>query len=127
MVKNKMENGEFTEDDIVVDPDIEVDFNDNNCISAYLETWFDVDEKFGLNINDQEDTWLNMYATYNPIKNTLRVDCLIESDDSEESFIYEPTTKEAELIVGMITKKIREVCDMTPIEFLAYYGDSIPK
>ena len=95
-----MLNGEFTRDDIVVDPDIEV---------AY----------------DDEDTWLNMYATYNPSEDTLRIDCLIESEDSEKSFVYEPTEQEAELIKGMITDKIRDVCDMTPEEFLEYYGDDI--
>ena len=81
-----MRNGEFTRDDLVVDPDIEVDYEEDNSICAYLETWFDVDEKFGLNINDREDTWLNMYATYNPIENTLQIDCLIESENSEKSF-----------------------------------------
>ena len=120
-----MKNGEFTKDDLVVDPDIEVDYENDNCICAYLETWFDVDKKFGLNINDAEDTWLNMYATYNPSEDTLRIDCLIESEDSEKSFVYEPTEQEAELIKGMITEKIRDVCDMTPEEFLEYYGDDI--
>lgn len=120
-----MRNGEFTRDDLVVDPDIEVDYEEDNSICAYLETWFNVDEKFGLNINDREDTWLNMYATYNPIENTLQIDCLIESENSEKSFIYEPTEKEAELIKNMIAEKIRDVCDMTPEEFLEYYGDDI--
>lgn len=120
-----MINGEFTKSDLVVDPDIEVDYEDNNGICAYLETWFDVDKKFGLNINAEEGTWLNMYATYNPIEDTLKIDCLIESEDDEKSFVYEPTEKEAELIKGMITEKIRDVCDMTPEEFLDYYGDDI--
>lgn len=119
-----MKNGEFTKDDLVVDPDIEIGYEDDNTICAYLETWFDVDEKFGLNINDQEDTWLNMYATYNPTKDTLRIDCLIESEDSEESFIYEPTKKEEKLIKDMISEKIRDVCDLTPTEFLEYYRDA---
>ena len=120
-----MLNGEFTRDDIVVDPDIEVAYDDENSICAYLETWFDVDKKFGLNINDEEGTWLNMYATYNPTEDTLKIDCLIESEDDEKSFVYEPTEQEAELIKGMITEKIRDVCEMTPEEFLEYYGDDI--
>ena len=64
-----------------------------------------------------------MYATYNPIKDMLRIDCLIESEDPEECFIYEPTKKEEKLIKDMISEKIRDVCNLTPTEFLEYYRD----
>ena len=40
------ETGELTRDDLVIDPDMEID--DDGCIvTAYVETWFDVDRKFG--------------------------------------------------------------------------------
>lgn len=42
-----MKNGEFTKGDLLVDPDMEVDL-ENGTVTACLETWFDVDEKFGL-------------------------------------------------------------------------------
>lgn len=43
------DNNELTKDDIVIDPEIEVDAEDPNSVSVYIETWFDVDKKFGLN------------------------------------------------------------------------------
>ena len=62
------DNNELTKDDIVIDPEIEVDAEDPNGISVYIETWFDVDEKFGINTKADDSEWLNMYATYNPLK-----------------------------------------------------------
>ena len=45
-----MINGEFTREDLVVDPELDVE---NGAVTAYLETWFDVDAKFGLHIADE--------------------------------------------------------------------------
>ncbi len=50
-----MKNGEFTKGDLLVDPDMEVDL-ENGTVTACLETWFDVDEKFGLHTADEDHT-----------------------------------------------------------------------
>lgn len=60
------ENNEFARRDLAVDRDIEVDCDIGQEITAYIETWFDVDQKFGTNIADEDGTWLNMYGKYNP-------------------------------------------------------------
>ena len=58
------ETGELTRDDLVIDPDMEID--DDGCIvTAYVETWFDVDRKFGTHTVDDAETWINFYAKYN--------------------------------------------------------------
>lgn len=58
------ETGELTRDDLVIDPDMEID--DDGCIvTAYAETWFDVDRKFGTHTADDSETWINFYAKYN--------------------------------------------------------------
>ena len=34
------ETGELTRDDLVIDPDMEID-DDGSIVTAYVETWFD--------------------------------------------------------------------------------------
>lgn len=38
-----------------------------------IEIWFDVDEKFGINTKADDSEWLNMYATYNPSEDKLKI------------------------------------------------------
>lgn len=42
------ENGELTREDIMIESDMEVADDNENQILVYVETWFDVDQKFGL-------------------------------------------------------------------------------
>ena len=111
------ENKELERSDLVIDRDMEVDCDIGQQITAYIETWFDVDEKFGISTNSENGTWLNMYAKFDPYADTLRIECVISSDDGDDSFDYEPTTAEAQLIKDMITEEIREIHDQTPQEF----------
>lgn len=48
-VITKMDTPEFTRDMLAVDRDMEVDCDIGHQITCYLETWFDVDKKFGTN------------------------------------------------------------------------------
>lgn len=52
-------NNELEAKDLRID-DLEVDDEWQQVIVAYMETWFDVDKKFHLDINSQDGTWLNM-------------------------------------------------------------------
>ena len=88
------ENKELERNDIAIDRDMEVDYDIGQEIMVYIETWFDVDKKFGLNIADEDGTWLNMYGKYDPF-----------------------TEAESALIKNMIAEKIREQWDQTPQEF----------
>ena len=113
------ENKELERSDIVVDHDMQVDADVGQEIIAYLETWFDVDKKFGVHTADNDSTWLNMYARYNPFEDTLRIECEIDTDDSSTNryFDYEPTASESRLIKDMITQKIKDEYGQTPQEF----------
>ena len=97
-------NNELTREDIAIDRDMDVDCDIGQEITAYIETWFDVDKKFGTDTSD-DDVWLNMYAKYNPFKDTLRIECEIDKP-LESQFIKE-----------MIAEKIKECYDQTPQEF----------
>ena len=111
------ENMELERGDIEVDADIHISDDNENEIVAYLETWFDVDKKFGVHTNVDEGTWLNMYGKFNPFEDTLRIECEICRDDGSSYFDYEPTDAESQLIKDMIAEKIKEEYDQTPQGF----------
>lgn len=111
------DKNELTRSDISVDPEMEVDCDIGEEITVYLETWFDVDRKFGLDTASKDDAWLNMYAKYDPFADTLRIECEIDSADGSSYFDYEPTDAEACMIKDMIAEKIYEIYGQTPQEF----------
>lgn len=113
-----MTNGnEFERHNLEIDREMELSDDNPHQIVVYIETWFDVDKKFNIHTDADEGTWLNMYGKYDPYADTLHIDCVISSDDSEETFSYEPTESESALIKSMIAEKIRQVWDKTPLEF----------
>lgn len=111
------DNLELERGDIAIDRDMDVDCDIGQEITVYIETWFDVDKKFGVRTSADEGTWLNMYGKFNPFEDTLRIECEICRDDGSSYFDYEPTATESQLIKDMITKKIKEEYDQTPQEF----------
>lgn len=111
------ENNELERADIAIDRDMEVDCDIGQEITAYIETWFDVEKKFGITLPDDDSNWLNMYGKYNPFEDTLRIECEIYSEDGSKYFDYELTEDESQLLKDMITEKIQEVYKQTPQEF----------
>ena len=120
------QNMELERSDLVIDRDMEVDCDTGEQITVYIESWFDVDRKFHINTASDNSTWLNMYGRYNPYWDTLMIECVISSEDAEDSFDYEPTAAEAHLIKSMIAEKILEVHNQTPTEFCeGFYGQGM--
>ena len=116
-ILNEMDLPELTREMLSIDRDMEVDCDIGEEITCYIYTWFDVDEKFGLRINDEDGAWLNLYGKYNPFEDTLRIECEISRDNGSEYFDYEPTAAESQLIKDMISEKIMEMHGQTPQEF----------
>ena len=117
------ENNELERKDIEVDRDMEVDCENATEITAYLETWFDADKKFGTKTKDDDDVWLNMYAKYNPFDDTLRIECEIDKPKGNKYFDYTPTEAEAKLIKDMIAEKIKAEYGQAPQEFCEQFQD----
>ena len=113
------ENNELERNDIAIDREMEVDCDIGQEITVYIETWFDVDKKFGTQLNGNDSAWLNLYGKYNPFADTLRIECVINTDDNKPNkwFDYKPTDAESQLIKDMIAEKIRELHGQTPQEF----------
>ncbi|MEY8575871.1 hypothetical protein AALD01_16175 [Oscillospiraceae bacterium 21-37] len=111
------DNLELERGDIAIDREMEVDCDIGQEITVYIETWFDVDKKFGIHTSGDDGTWLNMYGKFNPFEDSLRIECEISRDDGSSYFDYEPTSAESQLVKDMITEKIKEEYDQTPQEF----------
>lgn len=77
------ETGELTRDDLVIDPDMEID-DDGSIVTAYVETWFDVDRKFGTHTADDPETWVNLNAKYNTESRELLTEYQIDRPDGSE-------------------------------------------
>ena len=110
------DNLQLEKKDIVIDGDIQVNDDNPQGITAYIETWFDVDKKFMVDTTD-DSTWVNMYGKYNPFIDSLEIECVISSDNDSQCFKYNPTKQESDLIKQMITDKIKQVYGQTPQEF----------
>ena len=109
-------NNELTREDIKIRPDMEVD-GDKKEITVCIETWFDVDRKFGTNTAADDDTWLNLYSYFNPYEDSLRLECEVSSSDGSSYFDYEATPDEAQLIKTMLAEEIKRNWKKTPKEF----------
>lgn len=95
---------EFTRESITLD--LELTF-ENDGIAVFIETWFDVDEKFGLNTADNPEQCVNFYAIYHPEKGALRCVYVLHDGIQEDTeHEYNPTPNEAALIKAMM----QEVC-----------------
>lgn len=115
-------NNELERKDIRIDRDMEEE------IAVYIENWFDVDRKFGLNINAEDGMWLNMYGRYNPYANTLKIECEISREESGSTYFdYTPTENERKLIKDMLTEKLQYEHHQTPEEFCVQYADEEQK
>ena len=66
------ENNELERTDIAVDSDMEVDCDIGQEITAYIETWFDVDKKFGIDTAADNGTWLNTTPLPTPCVSNAR-------------------------------------------------------
>ena len=119
-----MKSFEFKREHLSVDREMEVDDDCNRQINFYLDCWFNVDEKFGININDEDGTWLNLYGFYNPFEDTLQLKGQISYDDgSSDWFDYEPTAAESKLIKNLLTAEIEKEWHQTTQEFCEQYMD----
>ena len=92
---------ELTKGMLVIDPDMEVS-EDRATVTAYIETWFDVDEKFGTHTTDDDDTWGNLYGIYDVKTHSLTMKYVVDSPDGSIERDYTPTGSESRTIIEMM-------------------------
>lgn len=97
---------EWTEEQLRI-PDGNATYEDDDSVLVDLETWFDVDKKFGTHTHDEPDTWVNLFAILNPSENLLAIKYYVIKGNSDEEFSYIPTTKERELVIRLIREAMK--------------------
>ena len=104
--------------ELVVDRELWVN-DECDSINAYIESWFDVDEKFGTNTKDNPDAWVNLYADYWPATRELQMTYLVDSDTSVKDYVYYPSEIEKQMVIDLIEQKCRQEYRCSCAEFLA--------
>ena len=72
----------ITEEDIGIGPDDMLINDDYSVIDTYLETWFDVDLRFGTKTHGTDD-FINFYVSYDPYTNDMEGLYYIHYTDGE--------------------------------------------
>lgn len=111
------ENNELERTDIAIDRDILLDDQNNQQLVAYIETWFDVDKKFGTKTDIDEGSSVDLYAIYNPTNDHLHMEYVVKTDDGETWYPYSPTESEKQLVKDMIAECIKTYHNQTPTEY----------
>ena len=107
---------DFTKDEIVIG-DIEIN-DDYTGVSSYIETHFEVDKKFGTNVNDDCDSWVNFYAEYFPESNELKCEYFVDTPYDNKCYSYIPTQAEKELIVSLVEEYCQKEENMSINELI---------
>ena len=103
--------------ELVIDRELWVN-DECDSINVYIETWFDVDKKFGTNTRDLPDTWINLYADYWPETNDLLMQYLIDSDTAVTDHEYIPSESDKQLVIRLIEEKCQQEHGCSCAEFL---------
>lgn len=82
--------------DMSIRENYDLDFEVQNMLFP-IETWFDVDKKFGVNTYGDDGAWVNLYATYNPCTGEIKIPYTVDTEDGTFSREYIPTDDEREL------------------------------
>ena len=113
---------ELTKNDIAV-RDIEIN-EEGTGVSAYIETWFDVDKKFGTKVANEEDTWINFYAEYLPQNDDLKCTYIVDGPHNSEEYSYIPTSAEKELIISLMNEACERQENCSLSELINKFSDS---
>lgn len=110
------------ESDMLLRDDFELEF-DKQRILFPIECWFDVDKKFGINTHGYDGVWVNLYATYNPCTNEVKIPFTVDADDGTFEREYIPTDAEREVFVKLMEQACEQYTGMTAREL--YISDYV--
>lgn len=87
---------------IKIDRDLQIDDESGHSIIAYIETYFNVDKKFGTQTAEDDSAWINFYGKYDTETGKLTSFFFVETDSGTEYYDYYPTESEEKLIAEMM-------------------------
>lgn len=94
--------------------------HDNRFLTAYIETWFDVDKKFGLNTKEY-DVWVSLFCNYDPFGDTIHVFYSIEADNYYIERTYETTEDEKQIFKNLMEETCIKNEKMSARDFLLQF------
>ena len=103
-------------DDIDIREELELDIK-HSSILAEIETWFDVDKKFGLNTVGNDDVWVNLYAYYHPFINDIKIFYSIDTENGIFTREYLPMKEEKQMFINRIEQACEQQNTMSCKEF----------
>lgn len=104
------------ENDMLIRDEFELEF-DKQRILFPVESWFDVDKKFGINTQGYDGAWVNLYATYNPCTNEVKIPFTVDTEDGMFEREYIPTETERDLFVKLMEQACEQYTEMTCREY----------
>ena len=78
-----------------------------------IEPHFDVDKKFGVNTEEHDGVWINLYSTYNPITGEVTIPYTVDADEQMVPREYIPTDEEKEVFRNAMEQFCQQRTKMT--------------
>lgn len=100
------------ERDLLIREDLELN-TDRRAINAVIETYFDVDKKFGINTGNDDSAWVNLYADYNPVTKDLNIVYYIDADADSYERQYIPTEEEKQTFINVMEQACAHKYEMS--------------
>lgn len=100
------------ESDMLIKENFEYDFEKQRMFFC-IEAWFDVDKKFGVNTAELDGVWVNLYSTYNPCTQEIRILYTVDAEDGTFDREYIPTDEEKELFRKLMEQACEHRKNMT--------------
>lgn len=104
-------------DELLCEEDTDDDGFAVTVINATFECWFDVEKKFGVKF-ESDDEWINLYADYEPYSGKLKMYYIIDGRDMMDYVEYEPTEDEKNIVITLIGEYTARRYNQTPLEFV---------
>ena len=104
MKQDKNEKWRLTAEDIRINHDDMFNEDESDTITAYLETRFDVDKRFGTTAHGTDD-YINLYAEFNPYEERLALFYFIHYADgkvSDSIDVRDVSDSEKKAILGVM-------------------------
>ena len=80
---------------------------DKQGILAFFECWFDVNKKFGLNIPEGSNAFIDMYGMYKPLDERIELTYLVNTEDGCVERPYIPTDEENRVFSELMEQAIK--------------------
>ena len=76
-----------------------------------------INPKFGTHINSNDNTWINLYADYQPVTKALNMLYFVDSETSSNMHPFVPNEKDKQFVISLIENTIKESFGCSALKF----------